>query len=129
MISFAGNFLLLVGLVLAFIAMLLKGSRRITLFYLGASTPILAVLLLIFAFIISDFSIKNVFLNSSTILPITYKIAACWASHEGSMLLWLGLLCFISIIYIYFSGFSQEAKEFGILICRVLLLQSLYSLY
>ena len=57
-------------------------------------------LLLEYAFIISDFSVQNVFFNSSTIIPLIYKISAAWSSHEGSMLLWLSMLSLIGILFI-----------------------------
>jgi len=48
-----------------------------------------AWLCLILAFVQSDFSVRNVAENSNTLLPLQYRIAAAWGSHEGSMLLWL----------------------------------------
>jgi cytochrome c-type biogenesis protein CcmF len=41
------------------------------------------------SFMISDFSVKNVAINSNTRLPDHYKFTATWGSHEGSMLLWV----------------------------------------
>ncbi|WP_375332371.1 heme lyase CcmF/NrfE family subunit [Candidatus Tisiphia endosymbiont of Temnostethus pusillus] len=69
-------------------------------FYLSFLSTLLAFLLLVCGFIISDFSIQNVFFNSSTLKPLGFKIAASWASHEGSILLWLCLLQTIAVIYI-----------------------------
>ena len=43
-------------------------------------------LLLIFAFIFSDFSLLAVYQNSHTSKPIFYKIAGVWGNHEGSLL-------------------------------------------
>ena len=39
-----------------------------------------------------DFSVVNVASNSNTELPMAYRIAATWGSHEGSMLLWVFML-------------------------------------
>ena len=39
-----------------------------------------------------DFSLKNVASNSNRMLPLPYRIAATWGSHEGSMLLWALML-------------------------------------
>jgi cytochrome c-type biogenesis protein CcmF len=47
---------------------------------------------LIYAFVTSDFSVKNVAANSNTKLPIYYKVTASWGSHEGSLLLWMLML-------------------------------------
>ena len=49
-------------------------------------------LLLMQLFIVSDFSVLNVAENSNALLPIEYKIAATWGSHEGSFLLWIVML-------------------------------------
>ncbi|MCC6245311.1 MAG: heme lyase CcmF/NrfE family subunit [Gemmatimonadaceae bacterium] len=40
----------------------------------------------------SDFSVLNVAINSNSQLPVQYKFAASWGSHEGSMLLWVFML-------------------------------------
>ncbi len=48
----------------------------------------LAFAVLIFAFVISDFSVSNVAANSHTDKPMLYKVAGAWGSHEGSLVLW-----------------------------------------
>ncbi|WP_418319423.1 heme lyase CcmF/NrfE family subunit [Piscinibacter sakaiensis] len=48
-----------------------------------------AFLCLIASFARNDFSVYNVAANSNTALPLHFRIAASWGSHEGSMLLWL----------------------------------------
>nr|WP_081482408.1 heme lyase CcmF/NrfE family subunit [Rickettsia australis] len=81
-----------------------RSNHRVTtilLFYITASCAILAFFTLIYAFITSDFSLQNVFLNSSTLKPLIYKIAGSWSSHEGSMLLWFCLLQIVSCCYIF----------------------------
>jgi len=44
------------------------------------------------AFIVSDFSVVNVFENSHTAKPMLYKISGVWGNHEGSLLLWVTIL-------------------------------------
>ncbi|GAB3003405.1 heme lyase CcmF/NrfE family subunit [Psychrosphaera aestuarii] len=44
---------------------------------------------LVFAFLTDDFSVLNVAQNSNSLLPVQYKFAASFGSHEGSFLLWL----------------------------------------
>jgi cytochrome c-type biogenesis protein CcmF len=39
-----------------------------------------------------DFSLVNVASHSNRDLPMAYKLAATWGSHEGSMLLWVFML-------------------------------------
>ncbi|MGB0934627.1 MAG: heme lyase CcmF/NrfE family subunit [Alphaproteobacteria bacterium] len=47
---------------------------------------------LVHAFMVSDFSVLCVALNSHSLSPLIYKITAVWGNHEGSMLLWLLLM-------------------------------------
>ena len=51
---------------------------------------------LMYGYIVSDFSIVNVFQNSHTTKPLIYKIAGVWGNHEGSMLLWLVILAIMN---------------------------------
>ena len=44
---------------------------------------------LMHAFIVSDFSLRLVVLNSHSAKPMLYKISGTWGNHEGSMLLWV----------------------------------------
>ncbi len=46
----------------------------------------------IHAHIVSDFSVRNVFENSSLSKPMLYKVTGAWGSHEGSMMLWVFML-------------------------------------
>src|SRR5450631_3702659 len=47
---------------------------------------------LAWSFISNDFSVQNVATNSNSQLPLQYRIAATWGSHEGSMMLWVLML-------------------------------------
>ena len=47
---------------------------------------------LAYSFIASDFSVVNVAENSNSELPVFYRFAATWGSHEGSMMLWVMML-------------------------------------
>ena len=40
-----------------------------------------------YSFITNDFSVLNVATNSNSRLPLHYRLAATWGSHEGSLLL------------------------------------------
>ncbi|HEX3835493.1 MAG TPA: heme lyase CcmF/NrfE family subunit [Steroidobacteraceae bacterium] len=51
-----------------------------------------AVGILVYSFVNFDFSVKYVFENSNSALPLMYRIAALWGAHEGSLLLWIFLL-------------------------------------
>jgi cytochrome c-type biogenesis protein CcmF len=52
---------------------------------------------LIHSFVTSDFSVLNVAQNSNSLLPLPYRVAASWGSHEGSMLLWVFMLSVWSV--------------------------------
>ena len=47
---------------------------------------------LLYAHIVSDFSVVNVWENSHSAKPLLYKISGVWGNHEGSMLLWVLIL-------------------------------------
>src|SRR5687767_1948765 len=44
------------------------------------------------AYLVSDFSVANVFENSHSAKPLLYKFSGVWGNHEGSMLLWVLIL-------------------------------------
>jgi cytochrome c-type biogenesis protein CcmF len=47
---------------------------------------------LTYAYLISDFSVLNVYQNSHSLKPLIYKWSGVWGNHEGSMLLWVLIL-------------------------------------
>ena len=49
----------------------------------------LSFLALTHAYIVSDFSVENVYANSHSAKPLIYRISGVWGNHEGSMLLWV----------------------------------------
>ena len=51
-----------------------------------------AFVCLAYSFVANDFSVLNVATNSNSQLPLHYRFAAAWGSHEGSMLLWMLML-------------------------------------
>ena len=53
---------------------------------------------LIHAFVSSDFSVAYVATNSNLQLPLFYKVAALWGGHEGSLYLWLWILCLYTLL-------------------------------
>lgn len=56
----------------------------------------IALLGLMHAYALSDFSVRNVAENSHTLKPLFYKLTGAWGNHEGSMLLWVWMLSFWS---------------------------------
>ena len=57
-----------------------------------AFLAVLAFVLLLYAFAITDLSIKLVATNSHSMKPFIYKLTGTWGNHEGSMLLWVAVL-------------------------------------
>src|SRR6266446_5922441 len=56
-----------------------------------------------FSFISNDFSVQNVAANSNSQLPLHYRLAATWGSHEGSLLLWALMLTIWMVAVTLFS--------------------------
>ena len=63
----------------------------------------LAFAALTWAFVVSDFSLRLVALNSHTAKPDLYKISGVWANHEGSMLLWVLILALFGVLISVFG--------------------------
>lgn len=86
---------LALGLSLAQAVFGLKGERRLAglAAVLGFGVMALSFLILVFAFMRSDFSVALVANNSHTLKPMVYKIAGAWGNHEGSMAMW----CLVTI--------------------------------
>ncbi len=47
---------------------------------------------IVYAFVVSDFSVLYVAMNSNVRLPIFFRVAALWGGHEGSLLMWAALV-------------------------------------
>jgi cytochrome c-type biogenesis protein CcmF len=58
---------------------------------------------LAYSFITNDFSVLNVATNSNSHLPLHYRLAATWGSHEGSLLLWTFMLTIWMVAVTLFS--------------------------
>ncbi len=56
------------------------------------------------AYLVSDFSIQNVFENSHSMKPLLYKWTGVWGNHEGSMLLWALILVLFGAAVAAFGG-------------------------
>ena len=63
----------------------------------------LSCAIFIHAHIVSDFSVLNVFENSSLEKPMLYKVTGAWGSHEGSMMLWVFMLALFGGLVALFS--------------------------
>ncbi len=55
-------------------------------------------------YVTSDFSVRTVFENSNSLMPLIYKITSVWGNHEGSMLLWVLILSLFGALVALFGG-------------------------
>jgi cytochrome c-type biogenesis protein CcmF len=62
-----------------------------------------AFALLTLGFMVNDFSIEYVALNSNSLLPDRYRFSAVWGAHEGSLLLWELILSMWTLAVALFS--------------------------
>ncbi|MCP5142937.1 MAG: heme lyase CcmF/NrfE family subunit [Chromatiales bacterium] len=103
MIPEIGHYALVLALCIAIIQATLPliGAQRGIPSWIAVAKPaaqaqffftLLSFVLLTYAFVTNDFSVKYVASNSNTQLPIQYKISAVWGAHEGSLLLWVLIL-------------------------------------
>jgi cytochrome c-type biogenesis protein CcmF len=88
-------------------------ARSATLALFGLVLFAFACLMISFAQ--GDFSVLNVATNSNSLLPMQYRISATWGSHEGSMLLWVLMMCGWSAAV---AVFSRQLPD--VLVTRVL---------
>ena len=62
-----------------------------------------AFLALMYAFVVSDFTVANVVENSHSAKPMLYKVAGVWGNHEGSMVLWVLILALFGAMVAWFG--------------------------
>ena len=55
---------------------------------------------LVYAFIVSDFSVQLVASHSHSLKPMIYKITGSWGNHEGSLLLWIVILGLFGMLFV-----------------------------
>ena len=73
---------------------------------------------LAWSFVNNDFSVLNVATNSNSQLPLHYRFAATWGSHEGSLLLWVLMLNVWTVAVTVFSRHLPEetvARVLGVM--------------
>jgi cytochrome c-type biogenesis protein CcmF len=116
MIVEIGHFALILALCVAVTqaSVPLIGAERDNRAWMAVATPtavaqlallFIAFLALMYAYVTSDFSVKNVADNSNSLKPLIYKISGVWGNHEGSMLLWVLILALFGAIV---AGFGRN---------------------
>ena len=93
---------------------------KFSLFQLFFSISSFFVLLL--AYILSDFSLVNVYENSHSNKPLFYKISGTWGNHEGSLLLWINILVLFSSLFLFLTKNSNKSFKILTLLFQNLLI-------
>jgi len=93
---------------------------KFSLFQLFFSVSSFFVLLL--AYILSDFSLVNVYENSHSNKPLFYKISGTWGNHEGSLLLWINILVLFSSLFLFLTKNSNKSFKILTLLFQNLLI-------
>ncbi len=75
---------------------------------------------LMYAYVVSDFSVANVAENSHSAKPLLYKYSGVWGNHEGSMVLWIWILALYGLCVALFGRNLPPAFR-----ARVLSIQAL----
>ena len=114
MIPELGHFALILAFVLALVqgTLPLIGAARSEARWMAVANPaavgqfgllLLAFLALMYAFVVSDFTVSNVVQNSHSAKPMLYKITGVWGNHEGSMVLWVLILALFGAMVALFG--------------------------
>jgi cytochrome c-type biogenesis protein CcmF len=134
MLAELGHFALIVALCVALVQATLPliGSFRGEASWMALARPAaagqfvfvaIAFACLAWSFVSNDFSVLNVATNSNSLLPIHYRFAATWGSHEGSLLLWvLMLTIWMSAV----SAFSRHLPRE--MVARILSVMAMVSI-
>src|SRR4051794_23163309 len=133
MIPEIGHFALILALLLACVlgTLPLIGAARRMPAWTALARPLarghamfiaLAWVCLAYSFVSNDFSVANVAQNSNSQLPVQYRFAATWGSHEGSILLWTLMLAGWTFAVAAFSRHLPER-----IVARVLGVMALVS--
>ena len=133
MIPEIGHFSLIVALCIALVQAVvpLVGSLRGNAAWMAVARPAaqgqfvfvaIAFGCLAYSFVHNDFSVLNVASNSNSSLPVQYRFAATWGSHEGSLLLWVTMLTVWMLAVTVFS--RQLPRE---MLARVLAVMAMIS--
>ena len=81
----------------------------------------LASAVLLRAFISDDFSVRFVWENSSTDLPLGYKIASFWGGMDGSLLFWeLVLAGFAAFVAYAYQRNNREIIPYVIVVLNII---------
>ena len=90
---------------------------------------IICFITLVTAFVVSDFSIINVYQNSHSLKPFFYKVSGTWGNHEGSLLLWVIILTIFSFLFLlYNKNHAKNYRIYSLIVQNILILGFLFFL-
>ncbi|MEF3046584.1 heme lyase CcmF/NrfE family subunit [Pseudotabrizicola sp. L79] len=115
MIVELGHFALILALAVALVQVILPlwgaQTRNAALMAVAEPAAVIQFVLVLasfaaltYAFVVSDFSLRLVVLNSHTLKPMLYKVSGVWGNHEGSLLLWVLILALFGACAAWFGG-------------------------
>ena len=138
MLSNIGNSLLLLNVLLSFLIIYssyncLKTSNNLIfksiyqISIIQSTSIIVCFFTLIAAFLVSDFSLINVYQNSHSLKPVFYKISGTWGNHEGSLLLWVIILVIFSFLFLILNkNHPKNFRLYTLIIQNMLILGFLF---
>src|SRR5215475_4436038 len=126
MIAEIGHYALVLGLALALVQSVvpLVGARTRDDGLMAVAAPAaiaqfafvaLSFAMLTWCYVASDFSVRTVFENSHSAMPLIYKITSTWGNHEGSMLLWVLILALFGALVAVFGGNLPDRLKANVL--------------
>jgi cytochrome c-type biogenesis protein CcmF len=86
----------------------------------------LSFAMLVSCYVGSDFSVRNVFENSHSAMPLIYKFTSTWGNHEGSMLLWVLILAFFGALVAAFATNVPPALKATVLAVQAWIAATFY---
>ena len=90
-------------------------AKNKNLFFIGCllfSFLSLCLGVLLYSFVISDFSVSLVALSSHSSLPLLYKVFALWGSPQGSLLIWSWLLSGYILLFFLLTPKHKNTPTF-----------------
>ena len=121
MLTNTGFFLLIIALLsnaVNILSYIFKKKINEKIFYYSIYISFISIFvsffILVYCYIISDFSNFNVFQNSHSSKPLFYKIVGTWGNHEGSMLMWILIMSTYLFIFSFNNSLSKTAKKLTI---------------
>jgi cytochrome c-type biogenesis protein CcmF len=137
MIAEVGHYALVLALALALVQSVvpLIGARQRDGALMAVAEPValaqfafvaLSFVMLVSSYVSSDFSVRNVFENSHSQMPLLYKFTSTWGNHEGSMLLWVLILSLFGALVAAFAANVPPALKATVLSVQAWIAASFY---